>query len=265
MSPRRSTPWPAGAPAWLDVTTPDLEAAKQFYGGLLGWTFTDGYEEFGGYCLAEVDGLAAAGMAPAMEGVPPVWTLYFASEDTRATAEAVKAAGGSLLSEVMDIAESGTMVVAADPAGAAFGVWQAKDMSGYSVFSEPGGLAWEDLRSSDPDASKAFYADVLGWEYQPLAEAGPDYATFHHPGDEAPLGGLGGMMGMEGFPSHWIVYFGVDDVDAAVAHVEANGGFVLSPGFDTPFGRMAAVTDPWGASFWVTSPHPDQVLPDRTE
>ena len=77
--------------------------------------------------------------------------------------------------------------------------------------------------------------------------AGPDYATFHHAGDEAPLGGLGGMMGMDSFPSHWIVYFGVADVDAAVTHVEQNGGHVLSPGFDTPFGRMAAVTDPWGA------------------
>jgi len=265
MSPRRSTPWPAGSPAWLDVTTPDIPAAQEFYGGLLGWTFSDGYEAFGGYCLAEVDGLAAAGMAPAMEGVPPMWTLYFASEDTRATAAAVQAAGGSLLSDVMDIGDSGTMVVAADPAGAAFGVWQAKDMSGYSVFNEPGGLSWEDLRSSDPDASKAFYAEVLGWDYTPLEMAGPDYATFHHPGDEAPLGGLGGMMGMEGFPSHWIVYFGVADVDAAVAHVEAHGGHILSPGFDTPFGRMAAVTDPWGASFWVTSPNPDQVLPDRAE
>ena len=265
MSPRRSTPWPAGAPAWLDVTTPDLDAAKEFYAGLLGWTFTAGYEEFGGYCLAEVDGLAAAGMAPAMEGVPPMWTLYFASEDTRATAEAVKAAGGSLLSDVMDIGDSGTMVVAADPAGAAFGVWQAKDMSGYAVYNEPGGLAWEDLRSSDPDASKAFYADVLGWDLHPLAEAGPDYATFHLAGDEAPLGGVGGMMGMDGFPSHWIVYFGVADVDAAVGYVEAHDGHLLSPGFDTPFGRMAAVTDPWGASFWVTSPNADQVLPDRSE
>jgi predicted enzyme related to lactoylglutathione lyase len=265
MSPRRSTPWPAGAPAWLDVTTPDLAAAKEFYAGLLGWTFTEGYEQFGGYCLAEVEGIAAAGMAPAMEGVPPTWTLYFASEDTRATADAVKAAGGSLLSEVMDIGDSGTRVVAADPSGAAFGVWQAKEMSGYSIFSEPGGLAWEDLRSSDPDASKAFYAEVLGWQYQPLAEAGPDYATFHIAGDQAPLGGLGGMMGMDGFPSHWIVYFAVADVDAAVGYVEAHEGHILSPGFDTPFGRMAAMTDPWGASFWVTSPTADQVLPDRSE
>jgi predicted enzyme related to lactoylglutathione lyase len=71
-------------------------------------------------------------------------------------------------------------------------------------------------------------------------------------------------MGMDSFPSHWIAYFGVADVDDAVAYVESHGGHVLSPGFDTPFGRMAAVTDPFGASFWVTAPNPDQLLPDRT-
>jgi predicted enzyme related to lactoylglutathione lyase len=106
---------------------------------------------------------------------------------------------------------------------------------------------------------------VLGWDYQPLPMAGPDYATFHLPGDEAPMGGLGGMMGMDGFPSHWIVYLGVVDVDAAVAFVEANGGHILSPGFDTPFGRMAAVTDPFGASFWVTAPLADATPLDRGE
>ena len=264
MSPQRSTRWPAGAPTWIDVTTPDMDSAKAFYGGLLGWTFGEGSEEFGGYCMCEVDGVAAAGMAPAMDGMPPAWTLYFGTDDVAASAAAIPGLGGSLLSEVMQIADSGSMVVAADPSGAAFGLWQADEMTGIQVFSEPGGLAWEDLRSKDPAAAKAFYAAVNGWEYHDLEMAGPEYATFHHAGDEAPLGGLGGMMGMDSFPSHWIVYLGVADVDAAVAKVEATGGHILSPGFDTPFGRMAAVTDPWGASFWVTQPNPDQVMPDRS-
>ena len=197
MSPQRSTRWPAGAPTWIDVTTPDMDSAKAFYGGLLGWTFGEGSEEFGGYCMCEVDGVAAAGMAPAMEGMPPAWTLYFGTDDVAASAAAIPALGGSLLSEVMQIADSGSMVVAADPSGAAFGLWQADEMTGIQVFSEPGGLAWEDLRSKDPAAAKVFYAAVNGWEYHDLEMAGPEYATFHHAGDEAPLGGLGGMMGMD--------------------------------------------------------------------
>ena len=265
MSPRRTTPWPVGMPGWVDVMTSDIPGAQAFYSGLLGWTFGEGDPNYGGYSLAEVDGIAVAGMAPVMEAMPPAWTLYFSTDDVRAGAERITAAGGSLYGEVMDIGTAGSMVVAADPAGATFALWQAGDHAGTGVYNEPGGLAWEDLRSTDPDAAKAFYTAVLGWDYQPLEMAGPDYATFHRPGDEAPMGGLGGMMGMEGFPSHWIVYFGVPDVDAAVAYAEAHGGHVLSPGFDTPFGRMAALTDPYGASFWVTAPNAGATPLDRGE
>lgn len=252
-------------PNWLDVTTSDIPGAQAFYGELLGWTFGEGDPDYGGYCMCEVGGVPVAGMAPAREGWAPAWTLYFSTDDVRAAAERITAAGGSLYGEVMDIGSAGSMVVAADTSGASFGLWQAGDHIGTGVYSEPGGLGWEDLRSSDPDAAKAFYTAVLGWHYQPLPMAGPDYATVHLPGDEAPMGGLGGMMGMKGFPSHWIVYFGVTDVDAAVAYVEANGGHTVSPGFDTPFGRMAAVTDPHGASFWVTAPNSDQTPIDRGE
>lgn len=261
MSPRRTTHWPAGTPCWLDVSTPDIDAAQAFYGPLLGWSFGAGDPDFGGYCMCEVDGLPAAGMVPATEGMPPAWTLYFSTDDVAASVAAVPGAGGTVLSDVMPIGDAGAMAIASDPAGAAFGLWQADQMIGTSVYAEAGGLAWEDLRSTDPDASRAFYGALLGWEFRPLDMAGPDYSTVHLGGDDAPLGGVGGMMGMDGFPSHWIVYFGVADVDAAVRFAEENGGHVLSPGFDTPFGRMAALTDPFGASFWVTSPNPDTPEP----
>lgn len=250
MSPRRTTPWPAGTPCWLDLITPDIEGAQVFYAATLGWDYGPSDPAFGGYCRAEVDGAPAAGLAPAREGMTPSWTLYMASDDVDATAAAITAAGGTLMGDVMDLGPTGRMVVATDPLGARFAVWGAGEQIGVRVHNEPGGLAWEDLRSTDPDAARAFYADVFGWAYQPLPMAGPDYATIHL-GDGPPVGGLGGMMGMDGFPSHWIVYFAVADTDAAVAAAEAGGGFVLSPGFDTEFGRMAALTDPYGAAFWV--------------
>jgi predicted enzyme related to lactoylglutathione lyase len=252
--PRRTDRWPAGTPCWADLTTTDLSGARAFYAELLGWSFTDTGAEFGGYLLCDVDGAATAGMgAVQREGEAVAWTLYFATDDVDATAAAVTAAGGTVVAPVMDVGTLGRMVIAADPAGAVFGAWQPLDFIGAAWHHESGGLAWEDLRSADPDAARAFYGGVFGFDFEPLPMAGPDYATFRLAGTgvESALGGLGGMMGMEGFPSHWIVYFAVAHVDTAVADIERLGGHILSPGFDTPYGRMAAVTDPWGASFWI--------------
>jgi predicted enzyme related to lactoylglutathione lyase len=57
----------------------------------------------------------------------------------------------------------------------------------------------------------------------------------------------------EGVPSHWTVYYGVDDTDAVLAKARELGGSVLSPAEDTPHGRMATLADPMGATFNVIS------------
>jgi len=261
----RTAPWPAGFPCWADLTVPDVDAAAAFYADLLGWSFGTPDEAFGGYVIATVSDAPAAGIGPLQSPEQPAaWTLYIAGDDADATAGAVTRAGGQVLLPPGDVGPLGRMFVAADPTGAVFGVWQAGTHIGAGVTNEPGGLVWEDLRSSDPDSARAFYSAVFGFEMRPLEMAGPDYATFHLPGDPTPLGGMGGMMGApEGTPSHWLVYFGVADVDAAVATATSRGGAALAPAFDTSFGRMAALTDPAGAVFWVVRTDFSQ-LPDRS-
>jgi predicted enzyme related to lactoylglutathione lyase len=93
--------------------------------------------------------------------------------------------------------------------------------------------------------------------------AGPDYATFSLPHEQAPLGGMGPMMGSpEGTPSHWLVYFGVPSTDDAVAAAEAGGGSVRMPAMDSPFGRLAVLADPAGAAFCVIETDANR-QPDR--
>jgi predicted enzyme related to lactoylglutathione lyase len=159
--------------------------------------------------------------------------------------------GGTLLMPPGDVGPLGRMAVAADPSGAPFGIWQAGTMIGAGIATEPGGLVWEDLRSTDPDAAREFYRAVFGYQTAGLEMAGPDYHTFFRPGEEqAPLGGMGGLFGAEG-PSRWLVYFGTASTDAAAAAAERLGGRVLSPPFDSPYGRMASLADPAGAAFEV--------------
>jgi uncharacterized protein len=248
----RTSRWPAGIPCWTDLTAPDLDAATGFYGSVLGWSFTDTGEEFGGYRIATVRGSAVAGVGPQMGGAPPAWTLYLASDDVDKTAAAVTEHGGTLLLPPGDVGPLGRMTIAADPSGAAFGIWQAGQHIGASLVNEPGALVWEDLRSTEPAAAQEFYRAVFGYRVDPLDMAGPDYGTFALPDEQAPLGGMGGMMGSpEGTPSHWLVYFGVESTDAAVEAAGSAGGSVLMPAVDSPFGRLAVVADPAGARFCV--------------
>lgn len=252
---KRTDPWPAGTPCWVDLSVPDLPAAQSFYAAVLGWDLEDLGERFGNYCIAHVDGADAAGVGPLMEpGQPSVWTLYFASQDIDATAARIVANGGTLMFDPMPVPEDasmGWMVIAADPTGAAFGVWQDAGYGGATVYNQAGGLSWEDLRTPNPDAARAFYTAVFGFTYEGVdgLPPGTDYGTFHNGG--APLGGLGDMMGAKDIPPHWAVYFGVPNVDDALAAVTTAGGTVFAPAFTTPYGRMACVGDPAGAMFWV--------------
>jgi predicted enzyme related to lactoylglutathione lyase len=183
--------------------------------------------------------------------MPTAWTLYFASDDAAATCAALAAAGGTVIAPPMQVGDFGTMAIATDPTGAVFGVWQADTMTGFDLVGEPGGFAWCDLRSTDPAAAQDFYGTLFGYSLAPVEMAPPDYATFALPGG-APLGGIGPMMGLpDGVPPHWVVYFAVAEADAAAAATAAHGGIVHAGPFDSPFGRMVAVSDPFGASLWL--------------
>ena len=261
----RTSPWPTGVPCWVDLSVPDVAAAQRFYADVLGWSFQeDDDERYGGYTVALVGGNAAAGIGPQyQEGMPPAWPLYFASDDADATAAAVEKHGGTIVFPPDDVGPLGRMVVGTDPTGAPFGVWQAGQFIGAEVVNEPGAITWEDLRSTDPDSARAFYTGVFGYQTEPVEMAGPDYTTFALSGESAPLGGIGGMMGADDAPAHWLVYFGVADTPATVAAAQRGGGSVLVPEKDTPFGRLAVLADPVGATFSVIETAGSQ-RPDRS-
>jgi len=249
------TPWPDGTPCWVDLAVPDLQAAQRFYGPVLGWDFADTGEEYGHFTICQVEGRAAAGIGPLVqEGQPSAWTLYFATADVDATAKLAGDRGGSVIAGPMDIPGNGRMAVAVDPSGAVFGLWQAAGQIGAEVVNQPGGLVWEDGRVTDVEGAREFYTALFGFTYAPVPGLPLEvYGTADL--DGRPVGGLGGMLEVpEGTPSHWLVYFGVESVDAAVAAATAGGGRVIGPAQDSPFGRMATVADPFGAVFALHQP-----------
>src|SRR4051812_6814278 len=152
-----------GTPSWVDLTTPDLEGALAFYGALFGWEFEDAGEEARHYHMASVRGRRVAGLGPAQEGAPPVayWTTYLSGADVDAHAGAIGDAGGRVLFGPLDVMGQGRMLIAHDPEGAAFGVWQPQAHTGAQLVNENGAFSWNERLTRDLAGTKRFYGDVF--------------------------------------------------------------------------------------------------------
>ncbi|MFH8367826.1 VOC family protein [Streptomyces sp. NPDC018031] len=245
---------PEGTPCWADATFADLEGAKSFYGDVLGWTFGESAEEYGGYTQAYSGGKAVAALAPPMPGqddTSSAWCLYLASPDVAATAGKVRDHGGEVLLEPMQVGEFGSMLLARDPSGAVFGVWQANRHEGFGKRGEPGAYAWAEVFTRAPEKADAFFPGVFPYRVKRIEDEHVDF-TIYQVGEDAVLGR---MKMTEEFPPeippYVNVYFGVPDCDAAVAKATERGGRLNFGPMDSPFGRFAAVGDPQGAAFAV--------------
>jgi uncharacterized protein len=242
-----------GVPNWVDVATTDVAGAVAFYQQLFGWDAEDMGPDAGNYHLFRMRGLDVAGLGPVQgDGTPPVWTTYLAVDDVGAACARADSAGGTVLLAPLDVLDAGRMAVTMDPSGAAVSLWQAGRTIGSQLVNETGAPVWHELMTRDPAAAKVFYAAVVGWAYQPMDPADPDGYQLLQVAGRA----VGGMMPMIGdtwdaVPSHWMVYFQVDDTDAAAERARKLGGTVSVEPFDTPAGRAAVLNDPTGAAFSV--------------
>lgn len=241
----------AGTPSWFDLMSPDLEGARAFYKALFGWDYHINGPEMGHYTIALKGGQPAAGIGPRPPdaAVPSVWSVYFDTPDIQASLDAVVANGGKVMFGPHVVGETGSMAMAFDPTGAAFGLWQAGQHKGAGVVNQHGAMTWCEVYSRSAEAARDFYAAVLGLGHK--AMEGMAYWTLHN-GDPA----VAGVMQItdewpESVPAHWRPYFAVDNVDDALDIVKGNRGAVTMPAVDTPYGRMAAVEDPFGATFSI--------------
>ncbi|MFE4974721.1 VOC family protein [Kitasatospora sp. NPDC056651] len=262
---------PEGTPCWADAMFTDLEGAKAFYGDVLGWTFGESSSEYGNYTQAYSDGRAVAAIVPPMpgaEGTPvrSAWCLYLASPDAGATAARIRAHGGEVVMGPMQIGDFGTMVIAKDPAGVVFGVWQAGRHEGFERQGEPGAYSWAELVTREPAKADAFFPAVFPYGVKKMAGGDFDYRMYQV-GERAVLGRMaaeGDFLPPEA-PSYISVYFAVEDTDAAIGRLTERGGRVYFGPMDSPFGRFAAVGDPQGAAFGLIDLGRTVGEPPRTE
>jgi len=117
--------------------------------------------------------------------------------------------------------------------------------------NEPGSFTWNELHTRDLNGAKQFYPKAFGWGVKENAYGESTYVEWQVNGRS-----IAGAMPMDPsmpaqMPPFWLVYFAVEDTDAAISKVQELGGKVLMGPFDAPPGKFAIVSDPFGAAFAV--------------
>ncbi|MEV7125401.1 VOC family protein [Streptomyces sp. NPDC093260] len=240
MAENRASAYTEGVPCWVDAQLPDVAAGKRFYGQLFGWDFEDGQAAFGRSVLARLDGEPVAALTPKTDGrMPTVWTVYFAAPDPEALAGRIVAGGGRIVAPAAALGGLGTAVLAADPEGAVFGLWQPAGRAGFGRRHEPGAFAWAQLYTRDTEAANAFYGSLF---HDALFGPGarPDFGR-------APVSEVFPAE----MPPHFLVHFRVERAGEALDAAVALGGRVQVPPFETSYGTVGVVVDNQGASFAV--------------
>ncbi len=243
---------PAGTPAWIDLMTPDIDAARAFYQAVFGWEYDAGDPEFGGYTTARLGDRMTAGLmgqqpdAPAM---PAAWNLYFATDNIEADVANAVTSGAKVLYPAMAVGDLGHMATCEDPTGAAFSFWQAGTHVGLQFSEEPGSAAWYELYSANAQQARDFYVAVLGASADAMP-GGMEYYVLKH-GEQQLCGIMQTDPAWGDVSPQWIIYFLVANTDEAVATITKHGGKLMGTIDDSPFGRMAAVMDPSGAMFKI--------------
>ncbi|WP_419804920.1 VOC family protein [Terriglobus sp.] len=247
---------------WYELMTTDPQAAATFYGNVVGWRVErfPGPDEGPQYLVGHAGDRGVVGimaMPPTVPaGVPPNWTGYIHTASIDPAVKALTEAGGRVLYGPMEIPNVGRLAAVADPEGGVFNLMQPgrTDAPPRPAQGGSGSIGWCELHSDHPEKNFAWYQQLFGWKRGEAMDMGPGgvYQMFST-NDQPTNGGSCGKMGA-GQPTHWLYYFAVDGLDAAIERVRQGGGNVFMGPHEVPGGTWIAIgNDPQGAVFALHS------------
>jgi len=253
------TKYPPNTFCWPELNSTDAARVKPFYAGLFGWELRDdpiGPDQV--YTMALLHGKSVGALYQMTEQqkgerhVPSSWNQYISVDEVQARYDRAIELGAKGVIPPMDVLDIGRTAMLADPRGARFALWQPLKRIGAELANEPGTFCWNELYTDDVDASGAFYTKVFGWSADSKDMGGGLVYTSFMNGER----GAGGMMAIPkewgDVPSHWNVYFAVDNFGDSLKKVEALGGVVRVPPKNMPeIGEFATVADPAGGAFGI--------------
>jgi uncharacterized protein len=242
-----------GKVIWVDLVTPNLTAAKHFYAGLFGWTFSEIHTRTTDYALAMLGGHPVCGIiqraAPAGEHRQPAWLTFIAVSDVDATKQLVVEHGGQVLFAPHAYPQRGRQAVFADPQGAVFAALASTSGDPPDVLAAPGEWIWSSLIAQDPGADAAFYQNLFGYEvFDSPHDDGSEHLILST--EDYARASVNALPETGRHHPHWLNFVRVLDTMQMTTTVTQLGGRVLvEPRVDRHGGKVAVVADPSGAPF----------------
>jgi predicted enzyme related to lactoylglutathione lyase len=240
---------------WVDLMSPDTEVAKEFYRGVFGWTPVARPTDVGvSYTIFKLGDDDICGMGPLppdieAQGLPSMWNSYINVDNLEAAILKAESTGGTIWMPSMKVMNAGWMAGMMDPTGGRVFFWQKNEHLGATRINDPGCLCWNELATRDIETAREFYGELFDWQFDDNPSAASKYYVIKNKGNMC-----GGMMQMneqwpDEMPSHWGIYFAVDNVEEACAELSELGGEVCCSPFEIPIGKIAVVSDPFKATF----------------
>jgi predicted enzyme related to lactoylglutathione lyase len=241
---------------WNDLLTDDMETAREFYGQLFGWTFT----QLGRYTVVQSEGRNIGGMvelkADPEQPNAARWLCTLSIDDVDAAVALVIDEGGTVNEGPLELLNRGRGALVRDPQGAQLVLLHSE--VGDPEDEEPAMMSWlwHELWSNNAEASLAFYQKLAGYDY---AGEATDYLVLIR--EDQWRAGIRFIDDAE-LEMRWVPVVRVADTEAIAEKAEQLGGEIrVAPRPTASGGSVALLVDPSGAPVIIqswTAPVPEQ-------
>jgi predicted enzyme related to lactoylglutathione lyase len=245
-------PFDPGRFVWHDLMTRDVNAARRFYGGLLGWQFENTKRGDRPYVLARLGADPVAGIVDvsSLPDAAPQWISFMAVPDVEKTVALVRSGGGKVLAEPREVASIARAAVVSDPQGAPLGVAQLhREIRGVVDPTHPvaSRFFWQEYLAGDAEKALDFYRRLAGYESAITdARLGVEYHVLRTA--TRPRAGLFQLPESSEVLPTWLPYVLVEDPVLVAGRVTGLGGRILVPAAPTlRNGSLVVIADPGGA------------------
>lgn len=118
----------AGDFCWNELATSNVQAAKNFYGKVFGWEFSDHDMGDMTYTMITINNKQAAGIwaipKELEQQISPHWMTYILVDDIEASLQKAENEGAKIIKPIQNAGDFGRFAIITDPTGAHIALWQ---------------------------------------------------------------------------------------------------------------------------------------------